>query len=104
MTAGAALALTLAIEVPIAVLAGGRPRTRVVFAALAASLLTHPLAWWANTAIPLTFPVRAALIEVAVALVEAALYRTLVPLPAWRALLTSCLANGASFGLGLWLA
>jgi hypothetical protein len=104
MTAAAALLITLAVEVPVATLAGGPPRGRVALAALAASLLTHPLAWWANTALPYAFPVRAALIEVAVTLAEAALYRALVPLPAGRALLTSCLANAASFGLGLLLA
>jgi hypothetical protein len=104
LTAGAALLVTLAIEVPVAVLAGGRPRGRIALAALAASLLTHPLAWWANHAIPLPFASRAALIEAAVALVEAALYRALVPMSLPRALLTSCLANAASFGLGLWLA
>ena len=111
MTAEGALLLTLGIEVPLAVLtvlglrAAGRLKAvavpRVFLAAVCASLLTHPFAWWANHTLPWPFVERAALIEVSVVAVEAALYAGLVPLRALTGLALSLWVNGASFGLGL---
>jgi uncharacterized membrane-anchored protein YitT (DUF2179 family) len=92
--------------VPLATLAArlvipGAPWRRVLLTAICASLLTHPFAWWANRSIPWPFVERAALIEVSVVLVEAAIYALLVPLRAAAGLGLSLWANGASFGLGL---
>ena len=111
MTAEGALLLTLAIEVSLAMLtvwglqaAGRLPSValgRVFGAAVGASLITHPFAWWANHTLPWTFAARAALIEVSVVVVEAALYAGLVPVRALTGLGLSLWVNGASFGLGL---
>lgn len=106
MTQITALALSLAVEVPVALLLARRwaPWGRVAVVAIAATLLTHPFAWLANGWIPLPFPPRAAIIEVSVAVVEAVIYARFVPLGAWRGALVSAVANAASFGLGLILA
>lgn len=106
MSQMAALALTLLVEAPIVLAFVWRlekDRVRAVLIALAASLLSHPIAWWANGVLrPLPFyTVRAPLIEAGVVVFEAVLYRfTLVP-AARRALLVAFVANAASFAVGL---
>lgn len=109
MGQGAALLLTLAVEIPVA--AGwlrrspeGRaialPRLLAVIAL--ASLLTHPLAWRAALALsPDGYAAGVAAIEVVVLAVEAVLLRALLPI-GWRAAFSAALlANVASFGVGL---
>lgn len=101
-----ALLLTLLIEAAV-VLALVRRRppgpARWLVAALCASLITHPLAWWAHGALPLPLWPRALLIEAVVIAIEAALYRGLAPAPWPWALGVSAAANGASFGVGVLL-
>ena len=122
MTQLQALLLTVAIEVP-AVMAlvwllgsSWAPRlvrveyvsgqVTLVATAAAASLLTHPFAWWANTELlrgRLPFMERATVIELSVIGAEALLYAWLLGLEPGAALLVAAVANGLSFGLGLWL-
>jgi len=108
-----ALGLTIAIEaiVALALLLGARwvPRAelgRTTAMVAAASLLSHPLAWQANTvwlrALP--FAERAAVIELAVAVVETVVLAFGLRLGWWRAAVVAFAANAASFALGLWLA
>ena len=117
-----ALLLTLGIEGLVGALllrvwlgARGAVLGRGVLVVLAASLLTHPLAWQANRVWlrGLGFPLRATIIELSVTVVEAAiLWRGLAwardqrqaePAPGWsRGLIVSLAMNGASFGYGLW--
>lgn len=86
----------------IAVLGWGNA-ARAAAAAAFGTLLTHWVAW---TSAP---SVMAALgdvpgfvaVEAAVTLVEAVVYRLLVPTPAGRALLLSFAANGISSGVGV---
>ncbi len=103
-----AMLLSLVIEVPVvlALVAIFRwaPRSdlwRLVLVAVAATLLSHPFAWYANENLGGTFAVRAAIIEVSVTVMEAALYAWLGRLGVWRGLAASTVANGASFGIGL---
>ena len=117
MTQLHALALTLGIE---GVIGGLLVRTwwalrgatllRAIVVIVAASLLTHPLAWTANRQWlgSLPFPIRAAIIELTVTLVEAtilalALGRATGMQPSWwRCATVSLCMNAASFGYGLW--
>lgn len=120
MTQLHALTLTLGIEGAVGGLLlrawlglRGRPWVRGLVVVLAASLLTHPLAWHANRVwlIGLGFPVRAAIIEGAVVLVEASILalalrstvdgRRARPLAPWAWLVLSLVMNGVSFGYGL---
>ena len=109
MTQTEALLLTLAIEVPIAVsLVTWRrwaPRRLVVvaLASIAASVITHPLLWLIDPMLraSLDTPVRWALLESLIVLVEASVYALAVGLNARRALVTSFVANATSFGVGL---
>ncbi len=73
----------------------------VGLAAIAASCLTHPLAWHAASVLAADEYQRGIwLIEVLVVLAEALVYSLLLR-PGWRhALLWSVLANSASFALG----
>lgn len=123
MTQLNALLLTLAVEGAVgAVLLRwwlglrGASFVRAWMVVLAASLLTHPLAWQANRSWlrGLSFVVRAPIIELAVVFVEGALFhrawRSVVdeqasrgPLSLGRCLLFSLGTNGASFGYGLFL-
>ncbi len=104
-----ALLVTLSIEVPIAVAlavwrgwVAGRLGT-VALSSLAASLLTHPLLWIVDPRLKTSFdtPMRWALLETAIALVEAGVYVVGAGLTARRAIVTSFLANAASFGIGV---
>lgn len=107
-----ALAITLAIELPCAYPFGAKldrareePAWRWPAIIMAASLLTHPIAWWSNEVGLVTLPFwqRALVIELTVVMAEALLYRVAMPLPTKRALGASLLANSASFGFGLLL-
>jgi hypothetical protein len=108
-----ALALTLAIELAVvaafAMLLRFWPRSawpRAFMVAAAASLLSHPWAWWMNTSalVMLPFFERAVVIELAVVAAETMLYALVGGLPLWRALAVAAVANAASFGLGLVIA
>lgn len=106
-----AFALTLALEIPVAVgiawLCGLRDQIwRVTGIAVAASLLTHPIAWFLATTglADMPFWWRAALIEIAVVVAEAIVYRAGLKAPWKTAAAMSLAANATSFGCGLWLA
>ena len=103
-----AMLLSLLIEVPVVLVLAALfkwiPRAdlwRLALVAVAATLLSHPFAWYANEHLGGTFAVRATIIEVSVTLLEAALYAWLGRLGVWRGLTVSAAANGASFGVGL---
>ena len=104
-----ALLLTMAIEVPIAVSlvawrrwAPGRLAI-VALASIAASVVTHPLLWLVDPMLhsSIDTPARWALLETAIVLVEAGVYAVGAGLTPRRALVTSFVANAASFGVGL---
>lgn len=106
MTWPEALALTLAVEVPLAALLARPlrlPLLRAVAAAVAASLLTHPaLFFGVRAASPaLGYWPAVAAGEALVVLAEAGIYAALVPAPARSAAALSLVANSASFGTGL---
>lgn len=96
---------SLAIELPIALLVCARDR-RTAIATLGAGLLatgaTHPFAWWAilHWSPALTWGGATALVELTLTALEACSYRFIVRVSWRRALLTSLLANAASFGVG----
>lgn len=93
-----ALALTLLIEVPLALaLVGPGKRRRAAWDAPLLNLLTHPLAWVAYRRVgaPLL------LVEVVVTLVEAAGYAWVTGLTARRALLVSSTCNLVTTLLGV---
>ena len=105
-----ALAITLAIELAVvavfAMLLRFWPRpawSRAFMVAAAASLLSHPWAWWANTSalVMLPFFERALVIELGVVAAETMLYALVGGLSWWRAALVATVANAASFGIGL---
>jgi hypothetical protein len=97
----AALALTLAVEVPLAIaLAGPARRWRAASDAPLLNLLTHPLACAAYLRLAAPLP----LVEVVVTLVEAAGYRLVTGLSTRRALLVSVLCNATTTLLGVVLA
>lgn len=110
-----ALLLTLGLEVPLVLFLATALRwnvdpRRLFVVACTTSLLTHPFAWSGLPALAphLDWWPRVLLVEGGVGLVEAMLYRALVPLPWQRALSAGLLANAFSFGIGLlvfsWLA
>lgn len=110
MTQLEALGLTLAIELAVvAVFAVGlrfwpRPAwPRAFLIGAAASLLSHPWAWWANTSalVALPFAERALVIEAVVVAFEAILYALAGGLPWWRAAVVALVANATSFAIGL---
>ena len=108
MTQFEALALTLAVEIPVVVgLAryfGLRDHPgRVAAIAAAASLVTHPLAWFLSAATTASLPFwgSAALIETAVIAAETFIYRQALGISTKHALLFSLTANALSFGAGL---
>lgn len=110
MTQLEALGLTVALELPIALAwflpAGWLPRRawwRGALVVIAASLISHPLAWQANVVWlrGWGFWPRATVIELAVAVVEAAILAWGLSLPARRAVVVSTTMNACSFGGGL---
>jgi len=91
-----AFALTVAVELPcVALTAGDGRRRRAAGDSVLVNLLTHPLAWLAVGSGTLSFAVT----EVLVTATEAAVYRGITGLSSWRAILTSCVANGATIAL-----
>lgn len=91
-----AFALTVAVELPCVALTAGRAkRRRAAGDSVLVNLLTHPLAWLAVGTGTLSFVVT----EVLVTAAEAALYRGVTGLSTWRAIVTSCVANGATIAL-----
>lgn len=105
-----ALLLTIVLEIAAAVpfALGLRWVERAQLARAAAvvgavSLVSHPLAWQANTAwlVGMAFPVRAAIIELAVVALEGALMAAVMPLAWRRALVLAFIMNATSFGIGL---
>lgn len=112
MTQLDALARTLTIECVVGLaclwlLARTQLRVASWRAALvvpAASLLTHPFAWWGNRALVGAIELwpRYAIIELCVVVIEAIVLRLALRVR-WRvAAATSLLMNAASFGFGLW--
>ena len=110
MTQLEALALTIGVELPVALawfgLARWLPRDawwRGVLVVVAVSLMSHPLAWQANEAWLRTwsFWPRAAVIELGVVLVEAVVLAWGLTVPARRAAVVSAAMNAASFAVGL---
>jgi len=103
-----AFALTLLVELPVAVpllRAPGRPEAPALRRAalvLFANLASHPLLWFALSALPLPGPWTLALSEAWAVLAEAALYRlALDAVPLRRCALASLAANAASLCVGL---
>lgn len=105
-----ALLLTLLVEMPLAAGLGAlmgkrgvKELGRMGAIALAATLVTHPLAWWTNRLLVLhaSFAVRALLIELSVVLVEGLLFAWLARLGLLKGLVVAALTNGVSFGVGL---
>lgn len=82
-------------------------KRRLSATAMAATLITHPAAWTLNASILMDYPfwLRATLVETLVALIEAIVFLSILPLNRIQALIISIIANGLSFGLGLcWFA
>lgn len=102
-----ALLLTLAVEVPIAGLlarAIGANLRRAMFAALLASWVTHPVAWQLAAKLGSDdYRTGIALIEGAVVLAEAGIYRLLRCCSAWAAIGISTACNAASWLIGVLL-
>lgn len=103
-----AMLLSLLVEVPVALIGAALLRWvpvkqlwRLALVAVAATLLSHPLAWAANTHLGGSFALRATIIEVSVTVMEAAIYAWIGGLGPLRGLAVSAVANGASFGVGL---
>ncbi len=110
MTQTRALLLTLALEVPLVLAlvlwrrwAPPRRLWIVVLAAVGATLLTHPLLWMLDPEILPAWPggLRFLLPEVAIVLLEGAVYAWPLGLGWRRGLLLSVLANVLSYGVGL---
>lgn len=101
-----ALFWTLALELPVVLLLGriwSIGAGRLAAAGLLASLLTHPLAWWAAGELPPDFGVVGWFaIECAVAGFEAVFYRHFLNVAWTRAFVLSFVANGLSAFAG-WL-
>ena len=102
-----AMLLSMGIEAVVAAALisalGWGSAARAAAAAVLGTLLTHWLAWnsapWVMAAVG---DVPGFLgVEAAVTLVEAVVYRFLVPAPAGRALVLSLAANGISSGVGV---
>jgi hypothetical protein len=105
-----AMLVSMAIEAVvaaalIAALRWGSP-ARAALSAVLGTLLTHWLAWNCAPAVIAAIGVVPGFlaVEAAVTLVEAGVYRFLVPTPVGRALTLSLAANGVSSGTGVVLA
>jgi hypothetical protein len=100
MSQGAALALTWAIELFVAITMTGRRDVRFVVVVVVASLVTHPLAWSVGArATPETWWARVLLVEAAVAVVEGVFVR--VAAREGAGVVVGVAMNFASFGVGL---
>lgn len=104
MTQLQAFGFTLLCEALILLLlARHLPPTRVIWAALSASALTHPMAWYVALRLgPDDFAFGVLSIEIAVVLLEAAWYQHWLRAPFVQAFMWSFSANLASYALG-WL-
>jgi hypothetical protein len=102
-----AFVLTLAIEIPLAVLClRSHPRGRVIVAAFAANAISHPLLCFVLLrALPGPFLARVVVGELAVVALEAAVYvAALRPIRTGHALAVSATVNAASYLVGIaWL-
>jgi hypothetical protein len=102
-----ALALTLAVELPLVLLCARRAgwnSGRTALAALLASLATHPIAWWASRQLgAVDYASGAWAIESLVCLAEAGVYAGLLRLRPLPALGLACAANIASMATGFLL-
>lgn len=108
MTQFEAQTLTLFVEITaclaLAAATGWPPRLRRwALVAACASLVSHPVAWWASLNLPLPMWPRVWTIEGAVVVVEAVIYRLLATPRLTRALVMSLITNALSFGVGLWI-
>ena len=112
MTQLDALARTLAIEsivglICLWLLARSQLREagwRAIAVVIAASLLTHPFAWWGNRALigAVELWPRYAIIELSVVTIETIVLRIALRVRWPVAAATSLAMNAASFGFGLW--
>lgn len=99
-----AFAVTLVVEVPIFMkLAPAElPRWRAAVAGAAGSCVTHPLLWfvWVPSIRGYTLAVVTG--ELLVVVIESTMFFLLTQRRSWRrAVAAACLANAASFGVGL---
>lgn len=110
MTQAVATALSILMEAPVVVAMGrrmtGPPPTSVLHLGLiagAATLVTHPAAWWGILTLtpPLGYALAVTLVELAVIGVEAGIYRRALGLRWGRALLISGIANATSVAGGM---
>lgn len=113
MTQTQALLASLALEVPLVLgiaaglgwARGRRPLLRLLLVACAATLITHPFAWFGFRGLApfLSYWPRAAVIEGAVAVTEGLLYARVAGLGARRGLVLGFVANAFSYGVGIGL-
>ncbi len=97
-----ALVMTLGCEIPImTLLLRTNSIFRVIIVSTAASLITHPFAWYfAMLLSPSQYLFGVAVIEGVVIVVEGLVYWKFIPLPISRAILYSAIANIGSFLIG----
>ncbi|MBD2205973.1 hypothetical protein H6G33_13975 [Calothrix sp. FACHB-1219] len=111
MTQLLALLISWLIEIPVVLiilvitkqLSSHRYICNSLFIAFAATLFTHPLAWESNQILTsyIKFPLRVAVIESFVMIIEGILYTKFLKLNWRKGLLLSILANTTSFLAGL---
>jgi hypothetical protein len=100
-----ALLLTWLMELPVLFgLLRGLPWRAVLLAGLGASLLTHPVAWWAASLLSPHDHTRGLLtIELCVWVVEALVLFAVLHVRPAHALRAAGIANLVSFAVGAWL-
>jgi hypothetical protein len=100
-----AVALTLAVEVPVVFLLLRSERKlqawKIILVAALASLLTLPFVWFAFPLLPLPYVAWLALAEIFAFSAEAALYKLAFRITLQKAALASLVANLLSFCAGL---
>jgi hypothetical protein len=98
-----AFVLTLAVEVPLALVClRGRPRGRVVAAVVLANGASHPLLWFVLGALPGPFLANVLVGECGVVALEAIVYLAVLrPLRPGHALAVSATLNAASYLVGI---
>lgn len=105
-TEGALVFLLVALNRwPIWPRGGRHPIVRLALLVAACTLITHPFAWGINEALRGQFSYwpRVGAIELAVSLVEGALYATIAGFGWGRGMALGFAANAFSFSLGYWL-
>lgn len=97
-----ALLITWLVEVPVLVmLFRALPRATVVLAGVSASLITHPVAWWAASLLsPHDHAAGVWVIELAVVMAEGLWLCFVLRTQLRQTLSASAVANMASFALG----